>query len=257
MVLGVYFPLAPKYREISVRICMREIFLSYRPSISCLGLSRGWHVNASLVSNPVSTGDGACLLTGPSTSPENSLPSVKNRPLPDKDAVTSPETARGEDDLYDDPLEKVPDKKVGPKKPPPPRKKKPPELLFPFVSMSPAMGKSTRASLCLVHVMVHGGTEVLGYHFPVTHARLFFWGGVSHSVLVPCCVRVQDVSIVRQLLETFVVASREARSLLLPEVTQSDAMFAWKAEDAPRLFDPPGNGTPRYLEETWVGVCIS
>lgn len=178
---------------------MREIFLSYRPSISCLGLSRGWHVNASLVSNPVSTGDGACLLTGPSTSPENSLPSVKNRPLPDKDAVTSPETARGEDDLYDDPLEKVPDKKVGPKKPPPPRKKKPPELLFPFVSMSPAMGKSTRASLCLVHVMVHGGTEALGYHLPVTHARLFFGGGVSFRpcpVLCSCsrCVHCEAAS---------------------------------------------------------------
>lgn len=65
------------------------------------------------------------------------------------------------------------------------------------------------------------------------------------------------MSIVRQLLETFVVASREARSLLVPKVTQSDAMFAWKVEDAPRLFDPPGNGTLRHLEEAWVGVCVS
>lgn len=136
---------------------MREIFLKYLPSISCRGLFHGSYTTASLVSNAVSTGDGACLLTGPSTSPENSLPSVKNRPVPDKDAVTSPETARGEDDLYDDLLEKVPDKKAGPKKPPPPPKKKPPEFLFPFVSMSPAMGKSASGSLWLVHVMVHGG----------------------------------------------------------------------------------------------------
>lgn len=87
--------------------------------------------------------------------------------------------------------------------------------------------------------------------------RVFFQGGVSHSAVVSRCVRAQDVSIVRQLLETFVVASREARSLLLPEITQSGATFAWKAEDAPRLFDPPGNGTLRHLEEAWVGVCVS
>ena len=53
---------------------------------------------------------------------------------------------------------------------------------------------------------------------------------------------ISDVSIVRQLLENFIDASREAASLLLlpAEGLRSRLPDSWTPADAPRLFDPPG-----------------
>ncbi|CAM9542640.1 unnamed protein product [Ectocarpus sp. 8 AP-2014] len=123
-------------------------------------------------------GDGTCLLTGPSTSPENSLPAVKNvlqnRP--------PPAAAEGKDRRA---LAAKSGKAV-------PKPKPPPELLFPFVAMSPAI----------------------------------------------------DVSIVRQLLENFVDASREAAVwLALLDAASSSSpnlLSDWATEHAPRLFNPKG-----------------
>lgn len=73
-----------------------------------------------------STGDGTCLLTGPSTSPENSLPAVKNLlmnglppPTADEEGELAPKLRRSR---------------------PSPRKL-PPTVIFPFVAMSPAIGE--------------------------------------------------------------------------------------------------------------------
>eukprot|EP00903_Cladosiphon_okamuranus_P014186 g13181.t3 len=118
-------------------------------------------------------GDGTCLLTGPSTSPENSLPAVKNLV---KHGLEPPVT------------EKL-TSKTGTNKAAP---KKPPAVIFPFVAMSPAI----------------------------------------------------DVAIVRQLIEDFGSASREA--LLKLELLQkggpplSGLPAGWTEEDAPRLFNPKG-----------------
>ncbi|CAM9315795.1 unnamed protein product [Scytosiphon promiscuus] len=70
-------------------------------------------------------GDGTCLLTGPSTSPENSLPAVKNVL---KNGLPPPEAEEQHD---------APPKAKGPQTPA--KKKAPPEVLFPFVAMSPAI----------------------------------------------------------------------------------------------------------------------
>ncbi|CAM9849542.1 unnamed protein product [Pylaiella littoralis] len=111
-------------------------------------------------------GDGTCLLTGPSTSPENSLPAVKKN-VPEKKVTAGTNGGKGE--------------------------KPPPDVVFPFVAMSPAI----------------------------------------------------DVSIVRQLLENFIQSSREAvlRLGLLQNGGPPSLLGLppdWTAEDAPRLFNPPG-----------------
>ena len=90
------------------------------------------------------TGDGVCLLTGPSTSPENSLPPVKNRPVSARDATAAEKAP--DDDLLEIPVGKAPEKGALVKKRPP---EKAPEFLFPFVSMSPAMGER-----CTLHPRV-------------------------------------------------------------------------------------------------------
>lgn len=88
-----------------------------------------------------SAGAGKCLLTGPSTSPENSLPaigiahSLEDEDLEQKEKDSEPQQPEN------------PEKEGVPKGGATRRKPQRPQFLFPFVAMSPAMGETRDATV--------------------------------------------------------------------------------------------------------------
>lgn len=213
-----------------------------------------------------STGDGTCLLTGPSTSPENNLPAVKNvlkNSLP-------PPTAEEEK------LASIMQRSR------PAQKKSSPAVMFPFVAMSPAIGEHNYSCFRPLYrfAAVVGWCPCLRWHvfvrpYAVRRKRLF---GRRYRLL--CTVRMstltctlslplipilryfQDVAIVRQLLEDFVISSREA-VLKLELLQQGDPSQLsglpgdWTTEDAPRLFNPPGMYVLRCCKRGLWGISLT
>lgn len=88
-----------------------------------------------------SAGAGKCLLTGPSTSPENSLPKIiMAHPLEDEDLEHQ--------EKYSGPRQGEKRRGEGvPQGGATRRKPQRPQFLFPFVTMSPAMGEICDATV--------------------------------------------------------------------------------------------------------------
>lgn len=129
-------------------------YLVIRADCPCWWKSHTCHPLSPPSSN---TGDGTCLLTGPSTSPENSLPAVKNvlkNGLP-------PQT---------------PEKKVPPKQKAE-REKPPPDVVFPFIAMSPAIGKHESRTCFLMSLVFNSSLWSLGLFFSIVGLGPFYFSG--------------------------------------------------------------------------------